>query len=67
MINQNTGEKFIHIKADSDIYCVNELVAEKKSLKRLRQIRENFVKLNLRHGNVAELSVKTCINNPTMF
>lgn len=58
---------FIHIKATSEVYSVNEIVPEKKAVKRLEQIRDHFVYLNNRNKNEATLTVKTCIHNPVLF
>lgn len=63
--NKNQNETFIHIKAESDIYSVSEIVAESKCLKRLIQIKKHFLWLNQRSVKFNSfLSVKTCVHNP---
>lgn len=59
--------RFIHIKAVSDIFSVNEIVPEKKAVKRLEQIRDHFMYMNSRSKNDNKLIVKTCVHNPTIF
>jgi hypothetical protein len=63
-------EKFIHIKADSEIYSVNEICPEQKAVSRLVKIRNSFIAMQKKYGYQypdAKLTVQTCVHNPTFF
>ena len=60
-------EKFIHIKAESEILSVNELCSEKNAVKRLTGIRKSFEYLSSKFKSAypdAKIVVKTCVHNP---
>lgn len=60
-------EKFIHIKAESRLLSVNQLVEEKEAVKFLTGIRKNFGYLKSKFGAEYKddsLIVNTCVNNP---
>jgi hypothetical protein len=64
----NPNEKVILINAQSEIYSVFEYVKESKCVKRLVQVRNNFVQLlNSRRYPSCTLTVKTSIVNPELF
>ena len=66
--NNNPNEKVILINAQSEIYSVFEYVKESKCVKRLVQVRNNFVQLlNNRRYPSCTLTVKTSIVNPELF
>lgn len=58
-------EKFIHIHAKCTAFEIFEQVAERKAVRRLTSIRENFMALKRRH-NSDKLSVKTIVVNPEL-
>lgn len=60
---------FIHIKAVSQVYSVNEIFPEEKIESRLAQILEHFEYLIMRHTQYRDdkLSVQTCVHNPKLF
>jgi hypothetical protein len=59
-------EKLIHIKAESEIYSVFQLVSESKAVKVLTNIRENFIRLENRRRSGCKLVVKICVHNPEL-
>ncbi len=63
-------DKFIHIKAESEIYSINELCPEKKAEKRLKSILAGFIELKTKMKALypsAHLKVQTCVHNPELF
>ncbi len=60
-------EKFIHVKAESQLLSVNQLIEEKKAVKFLTGIRNSFEYLKNKYGaefRNDRLIVHTCVNNP---
>ena len=63
-------QKFIHVKAESEVLSVNEIVAEKNAVKFLTGIRKSFEYLKHKYRESyprASLLVKTCVHNPELF
>lgn len=65
--HRKPNERMIHIKAESEIYSVNEIVRESAVVKRLTIIRDIFKKINQRHDRIYSLKVTTGVHNPTFF
>lgn len=60
-------EKFIHVKAESEVLSVNQLIEEKKAVKFLTGIRNSFEYLKLKYKKTGDkLVVKTCVHNPEL-
>ena len=57
--------KFIHIKADSEVISVSQIVEESKCVKVLTTIRNTFEYLKKKYQlKDDKLVVRTCVHNP---
>lgn len=64
MVIKNKRERLIHIKVESKVLSITELLPESKVVGRLIDIRDGWLR-RMREGD--KLLVKTCVHNPTLF
>lgn len=69
MATDKPQERLIHIKAESNLFCVSELIPESRVVDRLIDIRDGWRKRMWGSSKFGDdkLSVKTCVHNPTLF